>query len=303
MTAAGPNPGQDASPGTISTPDSGTSASDTGSGSVDSASGSGDHGSRNYIDRVRSDPDFADREVRSHQGRADKAEARLNAMEWIGTLEQGRGQLSGDEIMHHLGQYNNLLQDPGMKAAIERFRSNGSSQDTPTTSTDADEEYLSDEQRELKQVRSELVELRTRQGQTELLDGQQALKTHMEEIIEEYHLSPEVAKVGSEATAAQIVQWYSQGKTGQTAINSLKGPSGRRVVEGILIPAIGSKGLLDAQQNRDRRTSDRLGALGTDVPSGHASTGREEAPKFEGPDAHLKAAAWAADNPGAHDAR
>ena len=303
MTAAGTNPGQDASPGTISSGDPGTSASGAADGSANAASGSQDSGSGDYLDRVRSGGDFAAQEVRSHQSRADKAEARLNAMEWIGTLEQGRGSLSGDEIMHHLGQYNGLLQDPGMKAAIERFRSNGSSPDTSTTSTDADEEYLSDEQRELRQVRTELADLKTRQGQTEFLDGQQALKQHMEDIRGAYGLPDDVFKTGSEATAAQIVQWHSQGETGRKAIESLKGPNGRKVVEGILIPAIGPEGLLQAQQNRDRRRTNALGALETDGPSGNASTGREEAPKFTGPNAHLDAARWAAENPGAHDAR
>lgn len=301
MTAATGSPAQDAAAGAGSTSGTGAAASGSGAGSAAGASGSQDSGSGDYLDRVRSGGEFAAQEVRSHQSRADKAEAKLNSMEWIGSLEEQRGTLTGDDILSHLSDYNNLLQDPGMKAAIERFRSGGSSTGTPPASDDTDDEYLTDEQRELKQLRTELGEVKSRVGRTELTDGLQSLKTHMEEIRKKYHLPAEAFTKGSQATAKQIMAWRSMGKTGEKAIDSLSTPSGQAVVEGIFLPAIGPEGLLQAQQNRDRRRSEGLSELETDGLPEHASSGREPPPEFKGPNAAIDAAEWARKNPDAHD--
>jgi hypothetical protein len=239
--------------------------------------------------------------VRSHQSRADKAEAKLKSMEWIGSLETGRGTLTGDDIMYHLSQYNDILQNPEAKAVIERLRSGGSASGQSPTSGDADDEFLTDEGREIKRLNAVVNSLEARIGKAEFTDGQQALNKHMEQIRKDYGLSDEVFKKASEATAAQIVQWRTNGgENGRRAIESIMAPNGKTVVEGIMLPAIGPEGLLDAQRNRDRRTSERLGELQTDGPSEFASTGREAPPKFTGPDAYLKAAAWARQNPEGH---
>jgi len=297
------SPAQDASPGVVSTPDPGTSASGTESGSARTASGSQDSGSGDYLERIRTDPEFAAREVVNHQSRADKADAERKALqEWRAALGDGYANDTPDAIRRALDDYVAMREDEKVMAAIERAR--GSSSTTTSVTDDTDDEYLSDEAREIKQLKATVASLESRLGQTEFSDGQQALNTHMEQIRKDWGLPDEVFQKGSEATAAKIVAWKTRGgEAGRQAIESLKGPNGREVVEGIMIPAIGRKGLLQALDDRDRRSAERLSGLATDVPSGHASSGREPPPKFTGPDAHLKAAAWARANPNAHDAR
>jgi hypothetical protein len=254
--------------------------------------------SRDYLGQVRSDPDFAAREVTSHQSRADKAVAERDALkERLDSL----GRYASDDpavITRALDDYVSIMNNKDMAQAIERVRSGNH---TPTGETE-DDEYLTDEQRETRELRSQLMEAQQRLSGVELSSAERTLTEHIEKVQRDYYLTPDAFESAKKKLNQDIDRYKRAGKSGEAAIRNLMGPNSFDIVRSLMLAGLTPDALLDCQKNRDRRKGTALGGLATDGRPGTVSTGREPPPDFsKSANAAVEAALWAEANPDGHD--
>jgi hypothetical protein len=220
----------------------------------------------------------------------------------MGDLEQYMGTIDGNTAARSLIEYNRALQDPVMKEQLQRFFATGKASASPSTSDDTDDEFLSDEQKEIRELRAELAAVNQRLAGTELSSATHTLKEHVEKVVGDYYLTPELAKEAKTNLERTINHYKNDGERGQAAIRNLLSPSGFEIVKSLMIPPLDPDALLDCRQNRDRRKKAGLDALATDSRPGAASTGREPPPDFSTMvDGTIKGALWAEANPDGHD--
>jgi hypothetical protein len=228
------------------------------------------------------------------QSNRDKEAARATAAEE--QLEK-LGRYRGDDpslIVSSLDEYLTWKTNPDVQKAIEKVISGGNA----SPEGDGTEEFLTDEQKEIRELRQENAQIKQRLAGTELSFGQQALTGHIEKMSRDYSFTPEL-----HAKAQEVMKQYMEGCTrtgdrGAAAIQNIMQPGGYDAVKAVVLSKIEPKALLDAQQNRDRRKQEGLAGLATDGLPGQASTGREPPPKFA---SAIDAARWSEQNPEGHD--
>ena len=287
-------------------PPSGTS---TGGGESPSEPQRASQDNGDYLARVRSDANFAAEQVRQHQSRADQLQAEGEktakelqaAQEWLGGLAQYRGSATGDQIAQRMQLLDQALNDPQMKQVLNQFWTSGQAPGTqpPSSGSDSDDdEYLTDEQREIRELRQKLDDLSGQLGQVGSTQGAAALEKHLSHFFETWPVGPDAQKRVRAELAKQIAG-FARNPNGKEALRTLTGEGGFNFVRGMAWTQLQDGELEEALKNRELRKKGRLGALATDGPSGEPSTGRET-PDFQG---DLGAAIrWAQDNPEGHDA-
>ncbi len=301
MTAANPNPGEGTTPGAASTVDPGADpASTVTPGTATPVPGtSGAPTSGDYDARIRAGGDFASQEVKAHQSGRDQAEAtnRKNA-DWMGDLEQYKGQLSGSDITRHLGDYNRALTDPDVGKALRAFLDNGKVPTSETSPEETTPEFETDDEKKIREQGVQISELSSRISQQESGSGTQALKQHVETFFENYPSSPEVVARVKKQLTEQVRHWSTQGDAGRTAMQNLMTPNGATTINSIALGLLSLAEQEQAIKERGLRREHGLGALSTGVPSTVPGSGNEPPPIFENGEDAIK---WARAHPEAHD--
>jgi hypothetical protein len=254
-----------------------------------------------YLGRIRAGGDFATSEVTKHQSRADQAEANYRkAQEWLGSLEQYREQFSGEDIVNHLTNYNKILTDPRLRQVVDGFLQNGSvALPGSATSGEADEdEFLTDEQREIRELKAHIAQMDSRVATQESGAGAQALQRHLESFFAQWPVAPEVAERVRAKLTKDVTQWARQGEAGRKALELLQGANGAAQISAMALPVLTDDEQVQAVTERNLRKQRGLGSLSTDGPSpAGASSGTEPPPVFK---SSLEALQYARANPEKH---
>jgi hypothetical protein len=283
---------------------SGAAISDSGSGQANaSATGGQAAPSSDYLAKIASDAAFAQQEVTKHQSRADQAEAKARAHDqWLAGLEEFRERgFSGADIAAHLKNYSRALGNPQMAQAINEFLQTGEmprganrNPGQGSDNVDDDDAYLTDEQKEIRSLRAELQSLRGEVTRNVASTGQQALKTHFENVASELGLQGERFERVRKTLIDQVEQWKGAGDSGRAAIAQLQTPDGERTVRALVHNALPTSELLEVAGEQYLRQKQKRGELATDSPSPFSTTGKEAPPEIDDP---VKALEYARANP------
>lgn len=281
-------------PTTQPTPDA-MSASRSGTGAPDQqpdSSASPGTGAaaprRDYVARLKAEPDFAVEQVQHFQSAASKAEAQLRSVqEKLGPLtnliDQG---VTGNVLAQAISEYQALAQDPQISKAIQAFRETGEVRLSPQPRSNGSEQnvededvYLTDTERAMKQQieaqNQQLVELRQMVSQTSQNFGVQSLSQHLEKVFTDYNLQGERADKVRDSITQQVQQWQNAGEAGRKAIADLQRPEGRSTVELLVTKALGRDGLLEIAKEQLLREGKVRAGMETDGPSQYGTTGDE----------------------------
>lgn len=253
-----------------------------GSGAAESqtAPGTGDASSQDYLGRIRADADFAVREVTSHQSRADKMEAEVRRL----TAETGGNAAPIRELLAQgvepstvravFDNYLALRNNPQTQELIVGFEQTGAVPDRSSTASVDDDEYLSEEQKEIRQLKSELQQVRMEQSGLTASTGTAALQNHLERFAKEHFLRPEEFESVKQAMTGQVKQWGTN-EQGLGLLRSMQNPSAYDTVEALawkFVPKEVRFQLGDRKRLHDR---EKVGGYRTDSPSDMSTTGKE----------------------------
>jgi hypothetical protein len=168
MSAPNTDPTAGAPSGAASPEGAGAGASGGQAGGAGAASGPGDPGSGDYLDRFGEPGSFAREEHRKMQSNRDKEAARATAaeerLEKLGRYREDDPSL----IVSSLDEYLTWKTNPDVQKAIEKVISGGNA----SPEGDGTEEFLSDEQKEIRELRQENAQIKQRLAGTELSFGQ-----------------------------------------------------------------------------------------------------------------------------------
>lgn len=268
-TASGTESGQEGA-GTIDTGDmsaeeiaavSGTPESGSESGTSESESGKpGD-----YLERVRSDSEFAVSEIRNKDRAVTNANnEKKRLQDKFVDLDPYIDQLGGGKgVLGHLNRLNLLVQHPAMKKIVERFEATGA---VPTV-----EDYLESSATEDTNAKDlKIQQLEQRLDATDARVGQQDLTGHFGRLKEEFAddwdelqpmLDQQFANWRNDPGAQKLLGSISYDALQTIAVKKLYGtPEGRA-----------KRAVRDARKLVEARR-----AKATDEPSGVATTGTEK---------------------------
>lgn len=255
------------------------SAPDTGSASAQKIS-EGD-----FRERAMQDPDFAWKQVQTHQSRADTLQAESQkATKELQTFKEGLGNYANDDpanIALHLDQI--VMPVKNNPAVQKAFQDAVAGKETPSGGNEVDdEEYLSDEQKELREVKAQLTAVNSRLGQQESSAGAQALGEHLKSVLTNWDAGPEASKRVTEGLRNYVHGLAAQGEVGIKALHNLQDPKhGPSTVKALVLGMMTDEEHVQAVHNRDLRRQGKLSGMATDGQSSGASSGDEMPPEFE----------------------
>lgn len=266
---------------------------------------SGDSQSRDTLGRIREGGDFAVEQYRTTQSRADKAETELQKInEWLGGLKSYREQnLQGDQLVPYLRAAEVMLSNEDTRQMLNAIVQTGKLPEAPRpTGNGADgDDLLDPEQKQIRELQTQLAALQNRLGQSEFAAGQDKLTQHLERVEKELGdgVPDAIRQKLRQGVAEQVRTWQQLGDAGQRAIATLHDPDkGFDTVKALALGRLSMQELQEVFGARENRHREGLAGLATDVPGGTVSTGTEPPPHF---DSASEAMVWAYRNPEKHD--
>ncbi len=238
-----------------------------------------------YRVKVMAGGEFAWEQNKVHQAKADRLSTEMQALK---AQKEGLGEYASVDtklIAGHMDNYVAFVQTPQgrevMRQIAEDKASGGEGKFTmpsAETKTTDDDEYLTDEQKEIRELRSEIADVRTGQGSLSVQAGQQAMTGHFTSIAAKMTLTDEQKSKAAAGLKQEIQSWGGQGAVGAQAIKNLSTAAGKDVIETLVIKHLGGwEGLKDNAKSAVLRDKDFLSGITTDSPSS-ALTGATEAP-------------------------
>ena len=290
MSAAVEQPGTATQPG-ATPPEAGSGAS--------ASSETGASAPSDYKQRVGAGGEFAVTEVTKHQGRADRAEAANR--ELIGKLGGENSSLlqlvnkyGVDQVMGTLNEYGRITSDPRIAQAIEAIETGGQPATATNTAPD-DDEYLTDEQREIRELRAELKAATSQLSELTVNTGGAALQGHLESVFGDLNLTQE--EIGSiEQSFKQQVSEWSKTDQGRAVLRGLQKSTAKADVRALVLKLLPDDTLFGLGERRRLREQNRLRDFETDGPSGFEANEADDMPEVKGIHAAFEAARA---NPGA----
>jgi hypothetical protein len=300
MSAATDTPAGVAGGDATQTTDGGDAiASSTADASAGTPS-AGDASSQDYLGRIRADADFAVREVTGHQSRADKMEAEVRRLtEATGgdsgpireILAQG---IAPETVKVVFDNYLALRNNPQSQEMILGFEQTGALPERSQSSTSVDEEeYLSDEQKEIRQLRSELQALKQDQTGLTQSTGTAALQGHLERFAKENFLRPEEFETLKQGMAGQVKQWGTNDQ-GLGLLRSLQSPGSYETVDAVAWKFIPKDVRFQLGERKRLHDREKVEGFRTDSPVDTSTTGQELPAEVKGT---LNALQYAKANP------
>ena len=232
--------------------------------------------------------DYTERE-RSFQSRADSAEAgREKVLKLIGgedsALARMLGQYGADTVATVVNNYTTIRGDERLGKVIQKFEQTGEIPRSSADSWEDEDEFKSDEQKEIDTLKSEVAGL-TRSN------GLKALNDHLETAREKFFLTEEEFKSVSEGIASQMPGWMSTDH-GKKFIRDIQAPDQYPMVETLVYRILNDKHpdvIFQLGDRKNRRDSNRRETFRTDGPSRIPTKGDEPPPEFKGPNAWVEA--------------
>ena len=187
-------------------------------------------------------------------------------------LAQG---IAPDTVKAVFDNYLRLRSDPQTQEMVLGFENTGTITGRPNAnpSTD-DDEYLTDEQKEIRQLRSEVHTLRNDQAGLTQSTGTAALQGHLERFAKENFLQPEEFDAVRKGMAPQVTQWGTN-DPGRKLLRDLQTPEAYDTVEAVawkFVPKDVRFQLGDRKRLHDRN---KVEGFRTDSPVDTSTTGRE----------------------------
>lgn len=252
--------------------------------------------SSDYEARLRAGGDFALTEAKNQQSRADRAEGQVRELsQRIGSLEGyfDKGY-DGNALASSLGTLETMLNHPQMGELVRSFVQTGTVSSGPRTGRseelDDDDVLMTEEERKIQALESEIQDIRGQLGQQGSTLGQQALTRHLESVAADLHLSgPKLEEVKAKL-ATTIQGWSTRGAAGRDALRNLQGADGTKTVRMLALDALGPDGLRELVRADLLRENQIRGDLSTDGPSAGMPGGGEPVPEFESAIDALRAA-------------
>lgn len=234
--------------------------------------------------RAQRDPAFAWSQVQTHQSRADRADAarkqaeeRLSQYQALQPLES-RG-VDPAVIAGAYSLVEKLNSDPRFRPVIEHYIQHGGElppgkgNDSVSDSDDDDAEYLSPEER---QMRDRLEGLEGRYRDTTVNMARQALTGHLDRFFDRYDFDPDERAQLQKKLDGQIVQWSRMGDSGIKAVERLTTPDGYSAVRAALLGFVDDDSKIGKALERARsRQREPVRRRATDQPSSVSTSGRE----------------------------
>lgn len=240
----------------------------------------------NHEQRIRAGGDWAVEYTKKLESRADKAEREAReAAGKTGALDRYfRAGLSDKDIAGHLGTLQKALTDPKFGPVLQSYIATGKLEVPKGSSVrqDDDDEYLSDELREIRALKAEIAEVRGLARESHLGLGTQAVTTNLERVARDLGLDAETLS-SVKASAVEIVRgWQSQGESGERALRSLQHPEhGLKTARTLVLEALGDEGLEKVYRNKFLRESSTRRGMATDSPSPHRAGTSKAMPQFD----------------------
>lgn len=270
-----------------------------GSGQAANADGGSGHGSNDYLSRITQGGDFAVNEVRSHQSRADKVQAAYDKLvSSIGgedhALVQAAQNYGADTLYQAVTGYVQMKNHPTGAQLAREFETTGTisaaaaSASASTTDPGNDDEWLSEEQKEIRSLREELTEIKSATNGLTLSAGTTALKGHLERLKGELYLTDQEFGQVAEKVESQLRDW-SGSDAGRNALRNLQQPGSYTSVKSLVMPLLPEDTLFQLGERKRQHDRNRVSGFETDGPSGAQTTGMEEPPEFK---SALEAMKW-----------
>lgn len=164
-------------------------------------------------------------------------------------------------------------------------------------SSETDDEYLSDEQKEIRVLKAELSEVKQTQTSQEVSAGAKALGEHLVGFYQTYPSSPEVQKAVGDKLYNYVKGLSAQGDAGRNALRALQDrDSGPATVRALALNYMTPEQQEQAIQNRVNNRNGKLSSMATDGQPLAASQGDEMPEEFA---STLEALTAAKNNPAA----
>jgi hypothetical protein len=282
------------------TPGGGDSIAGTDADASTATPGAGDVSSQDYLGQIRVGGDFAVQEVRQHQSRADKMEAENRRLvEFAGGANGPIGELvtQGLEpatIKTVVDNYLRMRNDPQSQDMILGFEQTGTMPNRSSAAPDDADEYLSDEQKEIRELRTTVQRLEHGQAGLTQSTGTAALQAHLERFASANFLNLEEMDVVKKGMDKQVRQWSSN-EPGLKLLRDIQTPEAYDTVDAVawkFVPQAVRFELGDRKRLHDRR---RVEGYRTDSPPDTTTTGTEPPATVTGA---LNAIRFAKANPG-----
>ncbi len=226
-----------------------------------------------------SDVSRKDQVIRDFQSRADRAEATLQkygaltpeVMARLGTPEQ---VIAAGELVAR------MLQDP---KGMEVIRAINAGQGIPSGSSgsgsdDVDDEYLTDEQREIRELRAKLDRADGKLANLTATTAQQHLTGHINDLFASDFA--ETTPEQREKMLAGALKTVEQLSGNEEYMRSLTTPEGRTSARTLLLSQLDNAEIVAMGERAYKRKQGMLQAAETDSPSRSLSTGDEPPPDF-----------------------
>jgi len=268
-------------------------------------------GPTTYTQRLRSDPEFAERMVRELQSEKDKLQDQVSKNQGLNHLAEKYG---ADKVEAYINDYMSLASDPDLVQGILHYRQHRSfpGQQIQGNSSNGQEtgmadEYITDEERQVKQ------QLDSLNGQVRALESKLASQSssisrsrfaeQLAKTSNEIGLSQEQHQRVMESLGAKLDAWSqaaSRGDmAGEAAIQNLMGPDPGKFVMSAVMSELTPNDFEDIQRTRSLRRQEQVGRYETDGLSPVPTTGTESSPDMQGWSPG-EIARWAASNPDKH---
>lgn len=299
MSAAEPTPGvglEGVTPG----PGSGESIPGDQVDASQITPSTGDQGSQDYLGRIRAGGDFAAEEVRKHQSRADKMEAEVRKLSQStgedseairSLLSQG---LTPEMIAAAVTNYFALRSHPNLQDKVLGLERTGMIPDgNSQNASEIEDEYLTDEQREIRELRTELKRVREETAGLTQSTGSAALQNHLERFAQENFLKPDEFEKVKQGMGSQARQWGNN-EQGLALLRSLQNPTAYDTVEAVAWKFVPKEVRFQLGERKRLHDQKRVDGFRTDVPSGLSTTGKEPPAEVKGA---LNALRYAKANP------
>jgi hypothetical protein len=190
--------------------------------------------------------------------------------------------------------YVALRGHPQTQDVVLAYEQTGTVPDRSNPSTSGqEEEYLSDEQKEIRELRKELQSMRQAQVGLTQSTGTAALRQHLERFSRENFLQPEEFEALKTGMTGQIQQWGSN-EQGLGLLRNLQDPSSYDTVEAIAWKFVPKDVRFQLGDRKRLRDQEKLEGFRTDVPPETSTTGKELPAEVKG---SLEALQYARANP------
>jgi hypothetical protein len=259
-------------------------------------------GTQDYLERVRTDADFAEREVRRLQSEHDKVASKHQKLEQrLGKASKLVEQYGGDAIATVVEEWGEMKRSGSGRGKPDTSASK------PKDEGDSDDRWLTDTERALKReidAQNKLIsELNGRLNRQESSVGVTRVQDNLERAGRELGLTPDIFSRVSEETAKDIEAWGRQAEAGDgsgiSMLQSFSGPKGLDNVKKFLKTKLEDSDWESIIEHRRNSRTERLESLSTGGPSAARGSARSLVP------GSFKSAAEAARaarlNPDAHD--